>query len=360
MTTGCDTPLAAAAEKRRLDKLSAVSEPCSVQLKHRTTLVHPSRWLLVLSLALPMGLPAPTVLAGPPPPPPPPEGEGDDPQREAREQNLDMARELHGQAQTRYEMFDYEGAIEAWMEAYRMLRNDESATSIRNAIVFNIATARLKAYEVDKDVQHLQQAVLLLRKYLKDYTNLNADAENMDEETEKIRQKLEELNAMISAVEPEEEETPDAPFPANQGPSTPLGPPGKKDKKISGLTYGGIAGIALGLGGLGLMGYGMSRASTWQSRYEDFPDDRGQIADEGNTANTMSVIGGAVGGVFLAAGVTLVVLDQVFRKQKKGPWGDPADKAKKKDAKDKAKKKTSMLVPVASPSGTGVLWTVSF
>lgn len=259
---------------------------------------------------------------------------------------IDRARELHERAQTRYEMFDYMSAIDLWMEAYRILKADESTREVRNAIVWNIASARIKAYEVDKDVTHLHQGLLLLRKYLQEFTEMYGNAPDAATEHEKITKKVAELDELIK-MSAGDDKAPGAPFPPGKGgagdgssgaPDSDR-PPNKRGK-IGPVGYVGIASLAVGLGLGGLMIYGITQAKTWQDRYEEFPDDRDRIAPEGKTANTMSVVGAVGMSLFLAGGVAMVVVDQVvLRKRRAG--------------------KTA-VVPVFERAGAGLLVRIAF
>jgi hypothetical protein len=259
---------------------------------------------------------------------------------------MNRARDLHERAQTRYEMFDYLGAIDLWLEAYRILKADVTTREIRNAIVWNIATARIKAYEVDKDVRHLHQGLLLLRKYLKEFSDMYGTAPEAAEEQEKITKKVAELDELIrtSADEP----TPGAPFPPGKGQpasgdgSTDKGPTDRagKAKKIGPVGYAGIASLAVGAGLLGVMAYGLASAKTWQDRYDQFPEDRDRIAPEGKKANTAAIVGAVGTSVFLAGGIAMVVVDQVVLR-------------KRREAK-------TALVPVFERAGGGLALRVSF
>ncbi|GEM_PF-1203969 len=250
------------------------------------------------------------------------------PLREARAvppSTHEQAQELHERAQTRYEMFDFVQAIDLWMEAYRLLKADESTREIRNAIVWNIATARIKAYEVDKDVRHLHQGLLLLRKYLQEYVALYGTEPEAAAEKAKIETKLQELSSLINAAQPDEP-VPSAPFPEKTPPtvaSTPATtPPPVTDRqspqrkgKLGPLTIAGISSIVVGLGFAGLMTAGLVRATQVHQDFEDKPDERGELEVKGNQANTMGVAGMIGAGVFIATGVTLIIVDRVKRKK---------------------------------------------
>ena len=71
---------------------------------------------------------------------------------------LEAARSLYAQGVAKFEMFDYIGAIDLWTQAYAKLPEGDDVTEVKAAIVHNTAVARTKAYEIDKEVAHLEQA----------------------------------------------------------------------------------------------------------------------------------------------------------------------------------------------------------
>jgi hypothetical protein len=252
--------------------------------------------------------------------------------------DLARAKSLHEKAQTRYEMFDYVGAIEAWMEAYALLRADGNTREIRNAIVWNIATARIKAYEQDREVKHLHQGLQLMRKYLQEHLDLYGDREDARAEKDKIQKKVDELGDLIKQSE-KDEPPPTAPFPA----STPAGgdKPPPKEKKIGPLGIVGITSMALGAGFAGMWIAGMINGKQWRDNFEKYPADREQIAENGRTANMLSVVGGIGAAVFVATGAALLAVDLVKRKKKKAA----------------AK---SAFAPAVAPGFAGAAWTYRF
>ena len=79
---------------------------------------------------------------------------------EVPELALDVNPEIITQAETqitlgatKYELAEYEAAIKLWQQAYQML-----PFSMRGQLHVPIANAHLKAYEIDRDQQHLSTA----------------------------------------------------------------------------------------------------------------------------------------------------------------------------------------------------------
>ena len=65
--------------------------------------------------------------------------------------------------QAKYETADYNGAIELWTEAYALVDSTPENASIKALLIYNLAQAHSKAYEIDGDPIHLKQAQQLLR-----------------------------------------------------------------------------------------------------------------------------------------------------------------------------------------------------
>lgn len=124
-----------------------------------------------------------------------------------------QARELHAQGRARYETLDYEGAIELWTRAYANIPAKEAYREIRNELVYNIATAREKAYDVDGDIKHLKRAKGLLEKYLAEFKTINEPTDANRHEAARVQKRLTALDEKIAEVEGGEASAP-APTPA--------------------------------------------------------------------------------------------------------------------------------------------------
>lgn len=114
------------------------------------------------------------------------------------------ARALYDEGKARFDTFDYEGAADLWTKAYGTLPEDQAG--VRNAMIYNIATAREKAYDVDKDLQHLRQAVLLLESYVKNYKALYKRTPETEAEVKKAENRIAALQERIAKAERGEED----------------------------------------------------------------------------------------------------------------------------------------------------------
>jgi hypothetical protein len=120
-----------------------------------------------------------------------------------------QSRELYEEGKAKFDTFDYKGAVDLWTKAYAKL--PESEAGVRNAMVYNIATAQEKAYELDKDVQHLRQAVLLLEQYIKNYKVMFKKTPETKAEVEKAEGRIAALKERIGRAERGEDATPPPP-----------------------------------------------------------------------------------------------------------------------------------------------------
>ncbi len=128
------------------------------------------------------------------------------------EAQLAEAREMFERGRSKYDTFDYEGAIDVWQQA--MAKVPPSQAGVRNAMVYNIALAQEKAYDVDKDVAHLRQAVLLLEQWVGSYKAMFKKTPETEAEVGKAQKRIENLNARIKRIEAGEDTTTVAPPPS--------------------------------------------------------------------------------------------------------------------------------------------------
>ncbi len=112
---------------------------------------------------------------------------------------LAEARAMFERGRSKYDTFDYEGAIDLWQQAYAKV--PESQAGVRNAMVYNIALAQEKAYDVDRDVAHLRQAVLLLQSWQASYKAMFKKTPETEAEVTKAQDRIDELQARIEKIE---------------------------------------------------------------------------------------------------------------------------------------------------------------
>lgn len=235
---------------------------------------------------------------------------------------LGKARELYSRGETRYETFDYEGAIDLWTEAYGKLRESPQSSAVRAALVYNIATARVNAYEVDKDVRQLHRAKLLLSKYIADYVQIYGDNFETLQEISKIKAKQEEIDRMIAEVE----RTGTADVEQSSGPvdlgeldpappAQPSAEPTDRKRKLGPMGIAGIVTASLGVAMAGVMVGGLVGGMKKRDDYEQLGADREGLEAEGITMNRLAVGSGIAAGALVVTGVVLLVVDVTKRRR---------------------------------------------
>ena len=84
----------------------------------------------------------------------------------AKGADMDEVKRVYGEGKAKYATKDYDGAIADWTRALGMLPETDENLEVRNDLVYNVATAQEKAYEIDKDVTRLRKAKALLEDFL--------------------------------------------------------------------------------------------------------------------------------------------------------------------------------------------------
>lgn len=117
----------------------------------------------------------------------------------AADGDLQQAERLYDEGVAAYETHDYEGAVDKWTQSYSALPED--AAGPRNQMVYNIATAQERAYEVDKDVQHLRQARMLLASYVDNYKKMYDKTPETKAEVHRANDRIRGLDRRIADAE---------------------------------------------------------------------------------------------------------------------------------------------------------------
>jgi CRISPR/Cas system CSM-associated protein Csm2 small subunit len=175
---------------------------------------------------------------------------------------LEEARDLFERGKAKYDTLDYVGAIELWQLAYAKV--PASDAGVRNTMVYNIALAQEKQYEIDGDVSRLQHALKLLEVWMRDYKALYRPNDERIEEVNETKAKIAQLKAQIAAAtgeevaddeekdeEPAEEEDEDEDEDEDEPPPTPeeIAKAEARRLIIAGYSVGG-AGILFVAGGV--------------------------------------------------------------------------------------------------------------
>jgi hypothetical protein len=222
--------------------------------------------------------------------------------------DLEQAKALYLEGKAKFDTYDYAGAIELWTRAYARLPDVPEAGTIRNNLAYNISTAQILAYEQDGDVVRLKRAKQLLAGYLDGLGSTGE--EGLEQEIERVRARVAELDAQIEAAE-----RPRAPAP------TPKPAPSTDDRgsrKLAPLTIAGIAlastGVALSSGAFVGLALGRRADRRLDDQVGDelmgmsTEADRRALVQDGRTANRLAIGTAAAAGTLVLVGTILAIV----------------------------------------------------
>lgn len=110
-------------------------------------------------------------------------------------------KKIYASGKVKYETKDYNGAIKDWTDALGRLPQTPENQEIRNDLVYNIASAQERAYDIDKDVAHLRTARALLADFLETYKTLYRPDEQTVAEFKRVNDRIAALDARIAEAE---------------------------------------------------------------------------------------------------------------------------------------------------------------
>lgn len=247
-----------------------------------------------------VGLVASLVLAAAPAPPAEPTAAP-----APAEAELEQARALYQQGEARFATADFAGAIELWTKAFSIVPDTTDAARIKALLIYNIATARERSYEITDDVSHLRQAKILMEGYAASIPALFGDTPEGDDERAKITARLNAITAQIDAADRKRDRQRGRTTPAER----PEGDRVEDGRGATVLIGVGAAALVVGTGGLAMMGAGLgigAKANDLGGLDDDDIEGRRAQFDRGRTGNTLAIAGGVVGGVFAITGAVLV------------------------------------------------------
>jgi tetratricopeptide (TPR) repeat protein len=285
----------------------------------------------------------------------------------AEDPALAEARSLYKEGEIKFETADYEEALALWKRAFAILPDGEETRTMRHALVYNIAEAHSRAYEVSRNPTHLRKAKILLENYRADHRALYGDEPDAVKERTEVDDRIAELDKKIAASEAanetatplgDESGTTTTPPPnGNQQPipqpqQKPLSPTQQWERDIKadpqlgpmwekggkqvggGATLVGIGGF-FALAGAGLVAYGAYLRST--------PDD-GIIQLNGNGSFVSGAVFGVIGLGMLIPGAVVLAMGVSKRNEVKRTRPRPG----------------GMLYPTMTPRGAGFGYTLRF
>ncbi len=273
----------------------------------------------------------------------------------AEDPNIAEAKRLYKEGEVKFQTADYEDALVLWKKAFALLPDGEDTRAIRHALVYNIAEAHRRAYEVTRNPTHLRKAKILLENYRADHRALYGDEPEAVKERSEADDRIAELDKMIAESESKGEtgtplEEGAEAQPANgtgqpqqqpPPPTKPLSPQqqwqqdikndpvlGPKWSKSNSRVVGGA--VMVGIGSVFALSSALLIA--WGASLRADPNDFG-------LTGTGSLV---TGGVFLIGGVALLVPGAIaIARGVKG----------KREVLEAKPRPTGMLLPYADPRG---------
>ena len=248
---------------------------------------------------------------------------------------LAAAKEKHAEGQAEFDAANYTGAVEAWTAALKALPSkDERSATYRPLILYNIAAAREKLFEIHRDVSQLRQAKILLERFDASIDEVYGhDPAAAEAERTRVREKIAALDARIAEAEGKTEPATDPQTTTDPDPTTDPVTPTKTDEPATdrgarGMMIGG--GVMLGLGVVAIGGLAASAVISERANdISDIPDDDAEArADQfakGQRANNAAIAMGVLSPLLLAGGVALMVVGAKRKKQSRVAWAPSFD-----------------------------------
>jgi tetratricopeptide (TPR) repeat protein len=223
------------------------------------------------------------------------------------------AETMFRRGQAKYETADYNGAIELWTEAYALVESTPETASIKALLLYNLAQAHVKAYELDEDAVHLKQAQQLLQSFRNNLSLLYEDKAQLDEETKKVDERLAEIETMLAASkppEPEDEPADEPPAPEVVEPEPQPAPEDAGDARPGKpliIAGGVLLGLGVGAGVISIVGAVLGSGANDIADLD--PADltaREQQFGTGRTGNALAIAGAVGAGLLLPIGGALI------------------------------------------------------
>ncbi|PRQ06560.1 hypothetical protein [Enhygromyxa salina] len=262
----------------------------------------------------------------------------------------ETAQSIFQRGQVEYETADYVGAIELWTQAYALIESTHENASIKALLIFNLAQAHIKAYELDNNTIHLKQARALFDSYRANLDLLYEDEAERAEEEAKVDKELAALaRALEPDLEPKHEPEPEPePEPKPESEPETVAPPPSAAKPGNPLLFAGVGLTAVGVVAGGVMltlgGIEGAAANDLSALAPDDLSGRDQQFTDGARANIVMITGGVVAGVFVPVGAALIGV------------GVKRNKA----ARTPTQARVPSLVPSVGPGRAGLLLTGQF
>jgi hypothetical protein len=246
---------------------------------------------------------------------------------------MEAAKKAHAAGQNAFDTADYETAITHWTAALDALpRDDPKSATYRSLILYNVAAAREKLFELHGDVAQLKAARILMQRFEATIDELyGEDPQTAASERARVREKLAALEAAIADAEPKPQPT-TPPEPRVDPKTTPDADAHPDDASATagrGMLIGGGVLVGLGVGALAGLGATLAISENANDISGLDPDDfdaREQQFARGAQANAAAVAMGVLAPLLLGGGVAMLVIGSKQRRAAKanlslGPRG---------------------------------------
>ncbi|KIG14030.1 hypothetical protein DB30_07297 [Enhygromyxa salina] len=294
----------------------------------------------------------------------------------ADDSQLAEAKALNKEAEIKFQTAEYEEALALWKQAFAILPDGVDTRTIRNGLVYNIASAHIRAYDVSRNQMHLRKAKILLQNYRDEHVQLYGDdpaaleeRASTDERLAEVEQKLAESEAKGETAVPLDDPSPEPvvdpatqpqPQPQSVPPPKPLTPQmiweeevkadpvlGPKWAKGRSQVVGGIVLTSIGslflIGTVAMIGLGANLRATSETTCDPVFDTCTTL--DGTGAFVTGGVLGVIGLSLAAPGAALIAVG-----------------AKRRGEVKKAKPRPVSLVPYLNPKhgSGGMTFTLQF
>lgn len=306
----------------------------------RSTFIHLLSGGLSLSLAL---SPLPAFAA-----PPAEEAAAEAP---ATDPVMDEARRLFDAGVARYTAADYEQAVSLWLEAYALVPPSFDNRFIKAELIYNVARAQQKWFEIDEDVTHLRQSRDTLARYLDEIDELYGEQAAL--EREKIEEQIAEIETSIAEWE-EEQRRREAELAERMRPKFDFEADAREEKRNKSMIVAGAALTTLGVGGGAMFATGLILVGSAELQSNELPLaedqlERERVVNRGLAGTALVVTGALSGVVFSSAGLPLL-----------GVGGSSERKRKQRRREAGVDVDVAAIAPTWLPGGAGLSISGSF
>lgn len=220
----------------------------------------------------------------------------------------------------RYTAADYGAAIDLWLEAYALLPATVDNQFIKAQLIYNVARAQQKWFDIDQDIKHLRQSREILVRYADELDALYEPSQAAIER-EKIEDQIGELDAQIAEWEAEQRRR-EAELAERMRPTFDFEADAREEKRNKAMLGAGATLTLLGLGGGVMILGGSLMAKNAEEQIGNYPTEadvleREGYLEQGVAGNALMIVGTLSASIFLTAGLPLVGVGAAAEKKRR-------------------------------------------